>query len=214
MARAALWIKICGVTSPEDAVAVADAGADAIGLNFVQGSPRALSVERARAIVQAVGPRVEWVGVFADADHEVLWETKEHVGLDTLQLHGSETADAVARWGTAAFKAVRIGGPEDVQQAATYGGERLLVDAKVVGTLGGTGARFDWSLLEPLQGVRKIILAGGLRPENVEQAVLEVAPYGIDTASGVESAPGRKDPNLVKAFIARARRASLASKER
>jgi len=211
MATAALWIKICGVTSVDDALAVADSGADAIGLNFVAGSPRHISVALARSIVDAVGPRVEWIGVFADAEESVLRDTRAQVGLDAWQLHGSESPDLLDRLGDAAFKAVRIGDSADVALAAAYGGQRLLVDAKISGSLGGTGESFDWSLLAPLQGKRRVVLAGGLRPDNVARAVAEVRPFGIDTASGVESAPGRKNAELVQRFVAEARRGWLAA---
>ncbi len=202
-----LWIKICGVTSVEDACAVAEAGADAIGLNFAPESPRLLGLDRAREIVRAVGSRVEWVGVFVDAEPDFLRRAQDLVGLDWLQLHGSESRADVQAWGGRAFKALRIGEARDVDVALGYPGDRLLVDAKVSGAKGGTGETFDWSLLAPLSQ-RRVVLAGGLKPENVAEAIRLVKPFGIDTASGVESVPGRKDHARVLAFVRRARAAA------
>ncbi|HSC87790.1 MAG TPA: phosphoribosylanthranilate isomerase [Polyangiaceae bacterium] len=203
-----VWIKICGVTSIEDALAVADAGADAIGLNFAPSSPRRIEPARAAEIVRAVGPRVQWVGVFVDAEAGFVEDTASEVGLDLLQLHGAETPEALRALGPRAFKAVRIGEPADVEKARAFAGDRLLVDSKVVGSWGGTGHRFDWSLLGSLPSERRVVLAGGLVPGNVEQAVRELRPFGVDTASGVESAPGKKDSALVREFVLRARAGS------
>lgn len=201
-----LWIKICGVTSVEDACAVAEAGADAIGLNFAPQSPRLLGLELAREIVRAVGSRVEWVGVFVDAQPDFIRHVQDIVGLDWLQLHGSESRADVEGWGARAFKALRIGDAHDVDLALGFPGDRLLVDAKVSGAQGGTGATFDWSLLGPLSQ-RRVVLAGGLKPENVAEAVRMVNPFGIDTASGVESVPGKKDHERVREFVRQVRAA-------
>lgn len=202
-----LWVKVCGVTSVDDALFVADAGVDAIGLNFVEGSKRRISADLARDIVRAVGRRVSWVAVVANQSTAELRVLRESVGFDFWQLHGHEEPDAVAALLPDAFKALPISTADDVRRASAFPGERVLVDAKVEGELGGTGRVFDWSLLGELTSQRRVILAGGLTPANVARAVREVRPYGVDTASGVESVPGKKDRELVARFVAEARRA-------
>jgi phosphoribosylanthranilate isomerase len=203
-----LWVKICGVTSLEDALMVERSGADAIGLNFVPQSPRCISAEKAREITDALRDQIEFVGVFVDMPLADVIATVDAGGIDTVQLHGGESPEMLGQLSedVPAYKALRIGGPEDVALATSYSGDRILVDAKVEGAMGGTGQTFDWSLIEELNTERKLILAGGLNPENVATSVREVQPYGVDTASGVESAPGVKDEALVTQFIALARK--------
>jgi phosphoribosylanthranilate isomerase len=196
-------IKICGITSVEDAEGCAALGVDMIGLNFVPASPRRVDVDRARAIAGAVRGRVEIVGVVADMDEAAMTALAEAVGLDRLQLHGSEPPEVVRRLGRA-FKAVRVGSAEDVAEADRYEG-LLLVDAKVPGALGGTGRTVDFALVAPLSRARPLLLAGGLGPANVADAVRAVGPWGVDTASGVERAPGVKDLGAVGAFVRAAR---------
>jgi phosphoribosylanthranilate isomerase len=205
-----LWIKICGVTSPEDARAACEAGADAVGLNFAPGSPRLLDVDRARQVREAVPATVEVIGVFVDAPKERILAVAQAVELDTVQLHGSESPQFFHELchHVPTYKALRIGSEEDVALADLYGVDRILVDAKVAGAMGGTGQTFDWSLVEGLNESRKVILAGGLTPENVGESVRQVLPYGIDTASGVESAPGMKDAERMRWFIQSARAAA------
>lgn len=183
-------------------------GADAIGLNFSAASPRFVQVEQAAAIRRALGPAIEVVGVFVDAPLEHLLEVRRSVGLDTLQLHGHEEpallADLIQR-GVPAYKALRIATSEDVELAQAYAGQRVLVDAKAPGMMGGSGRLFDWSLVAGLNQERKMILAGGLTSSNVSEAIARVLPFGVDTASGVESAPGVKSAELVRLFVERAR---------
>ncbi|UQA55205.1 phosphoribosylanthranilate isomerase [Polyangium aurulentum] len=204
---APLRVKICGITRVIDAVLAADAGADMIGLNFVEGSPRRVDLRAAREIAERVRGQVELVGVVADEDEARLVELQRDVGLDWLQLHGDEPPERVRRLLPRAFKAVRVGSAEDASLAMAYPGEILLVDARVEGQLGGTGVRVDPALVQPLAATRRVMLAGGLKPGNVADAVRAVGPWGVDTASGVESAPGIKDPDRVAAFIAAAREA-------
>ncbi|MCA9596643.1 MAG: phosphoribosylanthranilate isomerase [Myxococcales bacterium] len=193
------WVKICGVTSVEDAVLARDLGADAIGLNFVVGSPRKLAEEDARRIVGAVGTSLEIVGVVADmTDAGAL---RQRVGFATLQLHGGEAESAVAALLPGAYKAVRVGGAADVEQARRMPGDRVLVDARVAGVLGGSGVRLELALVRELCRERSVIVAGGLTPENVAEVIAEVSPWGVDVASGVESAPGKKDAARVAAFV-------------
>jgi phosphoribosylanthranilate isomerase len=201
-------VKICGVTNLQDALHCVSAGADAIGFNFAPGSPRCLSIEAARAIVQALPAHVLSVGVFVDASYEQLMRTKQEVGLRCLQLHGDESPELLARCLPHAFKALRVRDESSLQAAASYPGEHLLLDAYVAGVAGGTGASFDWQLAARLSTTRKITLAGGLHPDNVAQAVLAVRPFCVDVASGVESAVGKKDPERVTAFVVRAKAAS------
>jgi phosphoribosylanthranilate isomerase len=200
-------VKICGVTSVADALLCVDAGADAIGLNFVASSPRCVSEALARQIVQALPAGFMSVGVFVDADYEQLMQIKQRVGLCCLQLHGDESPALLARCLPHAYKALRVRDASLIEQAVLYPGEHLLLDAYVPGVHGGTGASFDWKLAAQLAGTRKVTLAGGLHPENVAAAVTAVRPFCVDVASGVESRPGNKDPELVRAFVARAKAA-------
>ncbi len=205
-----LWVKICGVTEVSDAQMIAELGADAIGLNFIARSKRRITVERARQIVDGVRGRLECIGVVADLDEATIRELLEQVGLDRVQLHGHESPELVERLGERAYKALGIMSKKDVDTARGFPGDPLLVDASVEGWAGGTGRVFDWKLLGDLVSARRIVLAGGLHPDNVAAAVRAVAPYGIDVASGVEERqrPHIKDPRLVESFITRARNES------
>jgi phosphoribosylanthranilate isomerase len=198
-------VKICGVTTVSDAVACAKLGASAIGLNFVPGSPRRITIERAREIARALAStKVLVVGVVADLDVERSRALVRDAELGCLQLHGDEPPEVLAPLLPHAYKAVRIATAEDVAHARRFGGNYLLADAKVAGVLGGSGETFDWSLVKDLARERKLTLAGGLRPDNVARAVEAVEPYCVDVASGVESAPGVKDLEAVREFISQA----------
>ena len=195
------WIKICGVTSVADAEQIAELGVDAIGLNFVLSSKRRASREQAREVVRAVGGRVELVAVVADPTDSEVKELREELGIQWLQLHGQEAAARVSRLLPHAFKAVAIEDAADARRSATFPGQRLLVDTKVSGGSGGTGKVFDWQLVTDLVAGRELILAGGLTPTNVAGAVRVLKPFGVDVASGVESAPGQKDRAKLRAFV-------------
>lgn len=201
------WIKICGVTRVEDAEQAAELGVEALGLNFVHGSKRRVGIGQARAIADAVRGRVELVAVVANPTEPELEELRDGVGVEWLQLHGDEPAARVSRLLPGAFKAVAIEDAADARRAATFPGERLLVDTKVGAASGGTGKVFDWQLVTELARTRRLIVAGGLTPRNVAAAVRVLTPFGVDVASGVESAPGVKDPALVAAFVAAVRSA-------
>jgi phosphoribosylanthranilate isomerase len=194
------WTKICGLTSPGDAEHAARSGASAIGLNFVHGSKRRVTLEQARPIVEAVKGSIELVAVVANPTDLEVKELGD-LGMEWLQLHGEEPAARVSRLLPHAFKAVAIEDAADARRAASFPGERLLVDTKVSGASGGTGKVFDWQLVTELARQRQLILAGGLTPKNVAAAVRVLAPWGVDTASGVELVPGVKDPELVTAFV-------------
>ena len=194
-------VKICGVTSPGEALAAVEAGADSVGVNFVASSIRRVDAATARAIVDAVGDKALVVGVVAGMSVPAMRELRDAAGLGCLQLHGDETADDVTALLPHAYKAVRVETAADVARARAMPSDYVLVDAKVPGALGGTGHAFDWSLVVELARTRKLVLAGGLRPENVARAIAMVRPWCVDVASGVESAPGKKDPAKVRAFI-------------
>ncbi len=203
-----VWVKICGVTTVEDALVAVKAGADAVGVNLVASSKRRVDAATARAVREAVGDRVEVVAVVADLDCEALEALRAETGIEWLQLHGDESPDLVRALLPSAYKVLHVAEVSDIARAAAYPGARLLADAKVTGALGGTGQRFDWGLVRALAGERQLIVAGGLTPENVAQAIAEVRPFGVDTASGVEGAdPRRKDPGKVERFVRAARAA-------
>lgn len=199
-------VKICGVTSTEQAVACVDRGADAIGVNFVPSSPRCIDVAAARAIVRAVGSRVLVVAVVADMTVEQMQSLRTETGAVCLQLHGDETPGAVGALLPHAYKAIRVATIEDVASAQKMPGDYVMVDAKVSGALGGTGRTFDWSLVTGLAGQRRLVLAGGLNAANVGSAIALVRPWCVDVSSGVESSPGVKDLVKVEDFVRSVRR--------
>lgn len=212
---APIRIKICGLTRVDEAVQAAAAGADAVGLVFASQSPRRLGVAEARAIVQGLPPFVARVGLFVDASAEEVTRVLDATGIDTVQFHGGESPEfcAAFRSRVKVLKAFRVRGPETLASLEAYRGaaDAWLLDAYVAGVHGGTGARFDWGLAVQARGQGvPLILAGGLTPGNIRQAVTEVRPFAVDVSSGVESAPGRKDPWLVQALIREARAAAVA----
>lgn len=198
-------VKICGLTTVDDAVRCVELGADAIGLNFWSGSPRHTDADTARRIVDAVGDRVETVGVFVDFDLAQIQDVLRKTGIPWAQLHGGEPPELVAALLPRAYKAVGVKDGSAVELARRYPGEHLLLDASVPGMPGGTGRTFDWAIAAEVAKDRKVTLAGGLTPHNVAEAVRTVRPFRVDAASGVESEPGKKDPGLVAAFIEAAR---------
>ena len=211
-------MKICGVTSVAQAGLVAELGVDAIGVNLVQGSPRRVTEDMARDIARAVGGMPDGTGrggvlvvaVVAGLPAEALQGLKERTGVGCLQLHGDEPDGVLEALLPHAYKAFRVGRREDVEAAERCPGAYVMVDAKVAGALGGTGHTFDWDLVVGLAQRRKLVLAGGLRPDTVAGAVARVRPYCVDVASGVESAPGVKDLGLVRDFLAAARSVAIA----
>jgi phosphoribosylanthranilate isomerase len=200
-------VKVCGVTSVADARMCAEAGVDAIGLNFWPKSVRRCDEDTARAIVAALPKSVLVVGVFVDASLDEVVRIRDGVGLGCVQLHGDEPPAVLAALLPHAYKALRVKGPDALLEMARFPGEYLLFDAYVKGMPGGTGETFDWDIAEQAARQRKLTLAGGLTPTNVAAAVRAVRPYCVDTASGVESVPGVKSPELVRAFVREARSA-------
>jgi phosphoribosylanthranilate isomerase len=200
-----VFVKICGTTRPADAVAAVGAGADAIGLNFVEGSVRQIDVAAAREILAAIARPITTVGIFRGfAADEILGITGA-LGLDAAQLHGDEPpafTAAVAAEVRTVIKAVAAGDPA-VRDIGEHAADIVMLDAPAPG--GGTP--FDWDLVGDLVTEHRILLAGGLRPDNVAEAIRRVRPWGVDVASGVESRPGRKDATAVARFAAEARAA-------
>jgi phosphoribosylanthranilate isomerase len=194
-------IKICGVTSVSQARACVDAGVDAIGVNFISSSARCIDEAAARSIVAAVGKATLVVGVVADRTPSAMRALRDATGVGCLQLHGAESPEDVASVLPHAYKAVRIAFSDDVAWAEAMPGDYVMVDAKTEGALGGTGHVFDWKLVVELAKRRKLVLAGGLTPQNVAEAIRWVRPWCVDVASGVETAPGVKDMAKVRAFL-------------
>jgi phosphoribosylanthranilate isomerase len=198
-------IKICGVTRLEDARVCVEAGADAIGLNFWPQSKRRCGTAQAARIVADLGDRARVVGVFVDASLEEIQTIRRETGVRWAQLHGDEPSELLEALGPDAYKALRPTGAHDLDDALSWPGDELLLDACVAGMPGGTGQRADWTLAAKIARARKVWLAGGLTPDNVAEAIASVAPFGVDVASGVESAPGLKDEVLVRRFVVAAR---------
>lgn len=194
--------KICGITRIEDALAAVEAGADAIGLVFYGKSPRAVSVEQAAAVLQALPPFVTTVGLFVDMPRDELQQLLQRLPLDLLQFHGDESPADCEGHGCPYIKALRVRPGEDVAAAmAPYSGARgILLDTFVEGVPGGTGASFDWSLV-PENAAKPIILAGGLDAGNVAAAIRQVRPYAVDVSGGVEASKGIKDADKIRAFV-------------
>jgi len=200
-------VKICGVTSIEDAELCVAEGADAIGLNFYARSPRYLSPSRARELVAAIAGRALTVGVFVDASYDEIEAVRTQTGIACVQLHGDEPPQLLERLLPHAYKALRVRDAGSVELARSFGGSHILLDAYVPGEPGGTGQTFEWSLATTIARERNVTLAGGLDPGNVASAVQCVRPFCVDVASGVEFAPGRKDPQRLRAFIRAAKSA-------
>jgi len=194
--------KICGITRIEDALAAVEAGADAIGLVFYAKSPRAVSIEQAASILQALPPFVTTVGLFVDMPRDELQQLLQRLPLDLLQFHGDESPADCEGHGRPYIKALRVRSGESVSAAmAPYSGARgILLDTFVEGVPGGTGASFDWSLV-PENAGKPIILAGGLDAGNVAVAIRQVRPYAVDVSGGVEASKGIKDAGKIRAFI-------------
>ncbi|OOZ36606.1 phosphoribosylanthranilate isomerase [Solemya velesiana gill symbiont] len=201
--------KICGITRPEDALEAVCQGADAIGLVFYPPSPRAISIEQAAQIVKGLPPFVTVVGLFVNATAEEINAVLSGVRLDLLQFHGDETHEACIRYGKPFIKAIRMREGVDLykEQKAYPDAAGLLLDTYQKGVPGGTGERFNWELI-PADLAGGIVLAGGLSPENVEQAINSVHPYAVDVSGGVELNKGIKDSEKVAAFMRGVKRAN------
>lgn len=203
-------IKICGITSPEDAKAAAEAGADAIGLVFYEPSPRFVDIERAREIALSVGPFLTLVGLFVDAEVDAVKNVLAQVPLHVLQFHGKENAAYCEIFQRPYMKAIRMRPDLDVHmEIARYpSAAAILLDAYCPGVPGGTGKAFDWQRV-PRASAIPVVLAGGLTPENIADAIAATEVYGVDVSGGVESAPGKKCAKTIQTFINNARYGSL-----
>ena len=200
-----VFVKICGVTSLDDALACVDAGADAIGFNFWPQSKRHIAVERAAAIAKRLPPELRTVGVFVDPAEDEVHRAFASGAIDLVQLHGDETPDFCARFAGRYIKALRLRDAASLDHMAEYKCDFVLVDADSAG-YGGSGQRADVALATRAAAARRVILAGGLLPENVAEAIAAVRPYGVDVAGGVEREPGVKDWMKVAAFVKEAKR--------
>ncbi len=198
-------VKICGVTRLEDALAAVRFGADAIGFNFWPGSKRFVAPAVAREIVRRLPPLVTSVGVFVDPSHDEAVAAAAIAGVQVLQLHGAETPAFCRAFQLPVLKAVPVGGPEALAAADAFAGlSGLLLDAPTPGH-GGSGQPCHWPTARTLAGRGPVLLAGGLHPGNVAEAIAAVRPWGVDVASGVESSPGVKDHDRLARFITAAK---------
>jgi len=200
-----MFVKICGITNEDDALLSVALGADAVGFVFAP-SPRQVAAQKVYDITRRLPREILTVGVFRDEHPKLVLDTAQRAGVKAVQLHGHQSPDAVAeiaaqvKW---VIKAV-VAGSDDARRADRFATDMILVDAPAP----GSGKVFDWGLVDDVPEGLRVILAGGLRPDNVAGAVRRVRPWGVDVASGVEQSPGRKDPLKLKAFIANAREAS------
>jgi phosphoribosylanthranilate isomerase len=195
-------VKVCGITRVEDAVMAVEAGADALGFNFYPQSPRYTTIEKVAKIVQKVPQTTLKVGVFVDAGAEVVARSMREAGLDVAQIYGEAAGLTVRFW--QALPA----GPGLDERMRTSAAEAFLIDTPAGAQRGGTGRSFDWGLVQGLPG--RIVLAGGLAPDNVAEAIRQVRPWGVDACSRLESEPGRKDAAKVRALIQAVREAEAS----
>jgi len=195
-------VKICGITNLADAKAAVEAGADVLGFVFYDQSPRSISCEAAAVITRELPPFIIKAGVFVDAPEDAVLRAIRECGLNLLQFHGEEPPDYCLQFGIMSMKAVRVRDAASLQALRGYPTDAWLLDAYTPGKVGGTGEAFNWDLAREAQAWgRPIFLAGGLTPQNVAEAIQRARPYGVDVSSGVEAAPGRKDPARIQAFI-------------
>lgn len=201
-------IKICGITNLDDAMTAAESGADALGFIFYKKSPRYVEPLRAAEIIAQLPPFVTPVGVFVNEREEKIRETVSLACLQAVQLHGDETPEFCQRFGTRVIKAFQIKDKESLKHMSHYRVSAYLLDSYKEGVRGGTGVTFDWHLAVVAKTFGRVILAGGLTPDNVHEAVKLVQPYGVDVAGGVEKEKGVKDHGKLKKFISEVRRAA------
>jgi len=203
------WIKFCGITRLEDAMAAAEAGADALGFVFAE-SPRRVSEDLVRAIVRDLPPHILRVGIFVDESPATIARIIAAAELDRVQLHGFEEPMVRELAGTRVIKAYRARGEEVLEEIRERAEETFLLDTWAPSAAGGTGEVFDWDLAKRAGEIGRMILAGGLNPENVGDAIHTVQPFGVDISSGVEISPGIKNPERIRAFVEAVRGADRA----
>ncbi len=207
-------VKICGVTTYRDAMLALDAGADALGFNFFSRSPRFIGPSEARSIIRRLPPLTVSVGVFVNVVKPAkVVAVARDAGVQVLQLHGDESPEYCRRlYAWPLIKALRLDTGPIKENLRRFPVQAFLLDAKDDVRFGGTGRTFDWALAESVRKFRPVILSGGLRPENVADAIRLVRPYGIDVCSGVETSPGKKDPAKLIAFMDEVRNAGKTIK--
>ena len=202
-------IKICGITNADDAALCVEAGADALGFNFVEGTPRFVTTARAAAIVAGLPPFVTPVGIFWDSAPGHVKAVAEECGLRALQFHGDEPPEALAEHRLPVIKTIKVAGESDLDRMARYAPAAFLLDSTARWSEGEARVPISWAVARRAVAMgRRIILAAGLTPDNVGAAIRVVGPYAVDVASGVEAAPGRKDPDKVRRFVREARAAT------
>ena len=200
-------VKVCGITNTQDALAAAEAGADAVGFIFV-ASPRRIGANEAREISSALPEDVLKVGVFVNAAPEEVLEIVREVGLDYAQLHGDEGPEVVAAvrdGGVRVIKALRVRDASSLEDLTRYGADLYLLDAYSEKARGGTGERFDWNLAKTLIGRDNIVVSGGLNPDNVAEAIRAFEPFGVDASSSLEDSPGEKNDERVRRYVSAAK---------
>jgi phosphoribosylanthranilate isomerase len=203
-------IKICGITNIEDGLAAAEAGADALGFNFYKKSPRYIDPAKAAEIITRLPPFVTPVAIFVNEREDKIRDIMFTTGIKVLQFHGDERPEFCGRFAARAIKAFQVKDRESLKQMVHYHVSGLLLDSYRDGLRGGTGTTFDWHLAVVAKTFGRVILAGGLTPGNVAEAVKLVQPYGVDVAGGVEREAGIKDPAKIRKFIAEVRKAARA----
>jgi phosphoribosylanthranilate isomerase len=200
-------VKICGITNVEDALQAVEAGANALGFVFYARSPRHVTPDEVQKIIAELPPFVTTVGLFVNESIPRIRRTMAAARLDVVQLHGDEQPEDCLIEPLRVIKALRVKAAASLEGVDRYRVSALLLDAWSDKAYGGTGEQFDWQLARRLSGNRPVILAGGLNPENIIDAVRQVKPYAVDVSSGVEARPGKKDQQKVKEFICRVRNA-------
>ena len=198
-------VKICGLTNLEDALNAAEAGADTLGFVLYSKSPRCVKSKTVKEIIRQLPPYVTTVGVFANASVDEILRVMDECGLDLAQLQGDEPPYVCGRLAPKAIKAIRVKNRDSLTSMKDYSVRAFVLDTYTPENFGGTGKRFDWDLALEAKQYGRIILAGGLTPENVREAIQKVRPYGVDVSSGVELRIGKKDPDKVRQFIVKAK---------
>ena len=198
-------VKICGLTNLEDVIAAAELGADAVGFVLYSKSPRCVKPAQVKLMISQLPPYVTTVGVFANQDFREVGEMMEACGFDLVQLQGDESPEFCQRLGSRVVKAIRVRDVESIKRMAGYSVRAFVLDTFREDQFGGTGEPFDWNLAIQARQFGRVILAGGLTPENVHKAVEEVQPYGVDVSSGVEKHLGKKDHAKIEKFIKQAK---------
>lgn len=194
-------VKICGITRIEDALLAEELGADALGFIFYPGSKRFIEPGRAGEIISSLSPYLTTVGVFVNQSRDEINSFIEKSGISLVQLHGDESPEFCSGLTHKSVKAIRVKGPSDLERVELYQGEAILFDKYSDEQYGGTGESFSWDLLSGLTTNKRIILSGGLTPENVGEAISIVKPYAVDVSSGVEDSPGIKNEDKMRKFI-------------